>query len=269
MAWPAPFPARGSHPRRWTNGSPRGHAAAPIVDGRRDESVTRANGALRAVGTEVTMAPSEPISGPDAEDAGGALRAARSDVRETPEHERRRRAWNVAVTVREDGYNKARRLLREYGVVGRTEYFNLLFLHVADRAAFLDGFARVVAADPEILASQISRVVPAEQTFTFQTPEEFEERAREIAAAWAGRLAGKRFHVRLHRRGFKGRLSTPDEERFLDYVLCEALERLGETGSITFDDPDAILAVETVSNWAGMSLWTRDELRRYPFLHLD
>jgi len=40
-------------------------------------------------------------------------------------------------------------------------------------------------------------------------------------------LAGKSFHVRLHRRGFKGRLSTAKEERFLDEALLDALDVLG------------------------------------------
>ncbi|MEX2229157.1 MAG: hypothetical protein WEB13_05895, partial [Dehalococcoidia bacterium] len=205
----------------------------------------------------------------DSRATANELETTESGGGETPAHMSEHPRWNVAVSVREEGYNPARRLLREFGVVGRTGYFNLLLLRVDDRAAFLDAFSRAVAADPAILELQISRVVPAEETFSFQSPEEFEERAREIAAGWAGRLAGSRFHVRLHRRGFRGRLSSQDEERFLDHVLLDALERIGEAGWITFEDPDAILSVETVSNWAGMSLWTRDELTRYPFVRLD
>lgn len=53
------------------------------------------------------------------------------------------------------------------------------------------------------------------------------------------------------------------------WVLLQALERRGTPGRISFDDPDAILAVDTVSNRAGMALWNRDELRTYPFLGLD
>ena len=60
-----------------------------------------------------------------------------------------------------------------------------------------------------------------------------------------------------------------DEERFLDTYLLEALEMAGTRGEITFDDPDAILALETVGPRAGLSLWTREELERYPLLHLD
>jgi hypothetical protein len=56
---------------------------------------------------------------------------------------------------------------------------------------------------------------------------------------------------------------------FLDKVLLEALAQAGTPGQITFDDPDAIVAVETVGNRAGLALWTREDLQRYPFLNLD
>ena len=65
----------------------------------------------------------------------------------------------------------------------------------------------------------------------------------------------------MHRRGFKGKLSTMDEERFLDTYLLEALEMARTPGRITFTDPDAIIALETVGPRAGLALWTREDLR--------
>jgi hypothetical protein len=52
-------------------------------------------------------------------------------------------------------------------------------------------------------------------------------------------------------------------------VLLAALEAAGTPGRITFDDPDAILAVETVGRRAGPSLETREDLATYPFLGLN
>jgi hypothetical protein len=60
-----------------------------------------------------------------------------------------------------------------------------------------------------------------------------------------------------------------EEERFLDDFILAALEQAGSPGHITFEDPDAVIVVETVGQRAGLSLWTREELRRYPFLHPD
>ena len=82
-------------------------------------------------------------------------------------------------------------------------------------------------------------------------------------------LAQKSFHVRMHRRGFKGRLSSPEEERFLDDLLLTALEEVGTPGRISFDDPDATIAIETVGQRAGLSFWRRSDLERYPFLRID
>ena len=78
-------------------------------------------------------------------------------------------------------------------------------------------------------------------------------------------LRGKTFHVRLHRRGHRRELPTPAEERFLD----EATRATGAPGRIAFDDPDAVVAVETVGDRAGLPAWGREELRRSPFLHTD
>ena len=178
------------------------------------------------------------------------------------------RDWNVVVSVHDRQFTRGCRILAQFGRVERTEYYNVLVMKVADRAKFMEALADLVATVPDVLGV-ISRAAPATETFTFQDAEEFEAKAKQIVLAWLPRLAGKSFHVRLHRRGFRGRLSSQEEERLLDQTLLDALERTGAPGRISFDDPDAILDVETVSNRAGLSLWTREELTRYPFLKLD
>jgi tRNA(Ser,Leu) C12 N-acetylase TAN1 len=111
--------------------------------------------------------------------------------------------------------------------------------------------------------------MPAAEAFTFQSVGEFEARAKEIVRAWLPRLAGRSFHVRMHRRGLKEQMSSHTEERFLDEALLHALEQAGTPGRIDFTDPDLIVDVETVGQRAGLSLWTRDDLLRYPFLKVD
>jgi tRNA(Ser,Leu) C12 N-acetylase TAN1 len=176
--------------------------------------------------------------------------------------------WNVVVTVREEGYNLARRLLGRFGQVDRTDFYNILVMRVTDPRLLLEGLIEEAGRKPESVAS-LARVLPVDQTFTFQSPEEFDEKARLAVCAWLPTLAGKGFHLRMHRRGFKGKLSSIDEERFLDTYLLEALETAGTPGRITFTDPDAIIALETIGSRAGLSLWTREDLARYPLLHLD
>ncbi|NNG02845.1 MAG: hypothetical protein HKM95_01935 [Inquilinus sp.] len=176
--------------------------------------------------------------------------------------------WNVVVTVREDAFTRVFRLFSEFGKVRRAGYYNVFVLKVEDRRRFLDSLSGLLATDPDLLKA-VSRVMPAEIVFTFQDRESFEAQARAAALEWLPRLAGMSLHVRMHRRGFHEQISSPDEERFLAEAILERLEDRGTPGRITFEDPDAILDVDTVDNRAGLALWTREELSRYPFLNLD
>ncbi len=176
--------------------------------------------------------------------------------------------WNVVVTANEGGFRRACDLLQRFGRVTATSYFNVLTLRVEDGAAFLKALERELADDPEARAS-LARVMPVTQSFAFQSPEEFETKATAAIEPWLDRFAGRRFHVRLHRRGFKARMTSPVEERFLDHYIIGRLQERGADAEVSFDDPDLILAVETVDQRAGLSLWERDELRRHPLLKLD
>jgi tRNA(Ser,Leu) C12 N-acetylase TAN1 len=177
--------------------------------------------------------------------------------------------WNVVVSVFEHGFRRACRLLETIGPVRKTDYFNVLVMKVDDAEEFLRTLKEWLVRDPEIFTRYISRAVPLTVLFGFQTPAEFETKAQEAAARWLPDLAGARFHVRMHRRGFAGRMSSQNEERFLDEFLLKGLEQAGTPGSIGFDDPEAILAVETVGQRAGLSLWTRAQWQTCPFLGLD
>jgi tRNA(Ser,Leu) C12 N-acetylase TAN1 len=178
------------------------------------------------------------------------------------------RDWNLIISVREGGYNAARDLLRQFAEVGRTHYFNVLVAKVDDPRALLETLTELSTTVPEI-PNFLARVVPLTVTFNFDSPEHFETQAREAVLLWAGTLAGKSFHVRVHRRGFKKELPSPKEEEMLASALLEATRGAGTRGGISFEEPDAIVAVETVDNRAGMSLWMHDELVRYPLLGLD
>ncbi len=176
--------------------------------------------------------------------------------------------WNVVVNLHEHGFRRAFKLLQGLGAVYTTEFLNVLVIEVSNIPRFLETLNTWVTDDPN-LAKLLSRVVPVTSTFSFQSPSEFETKAKEAVLYCLPSLAGKSFHVRMHRRGFKGRISSHDEERFLDRFLLEELGTMGTPGHITFEDPDAIIVVETVGQQAGLSFWTREDLQRYPLLRLD
>jgi tRNA(Ser,Leu) C12 N-acetylase TAN1 len=177
--------------------------------------------------------------------------------------------WNVVINLNERVLlRQAYRKLEIFGPIRKTGFFNVLLMKVDDLPGMLETMQKWTLEDPQSL-SFLSRVIPASRTFVFQSPEEFEARAKEAVLHWAPALAGKGFHVRMRRRGFKGKLSSLDEEHFLDGLLLEATKKTGAPGHITFDNPDAIISIETIGPWAGLSVWGREDLQRYPFIKLD
>ncbi|MEW6585461.1 MAG: THUMP domain-containing protein [Nitrospirota bacterium] len=176
--------------------------------------------------------------------------------------------WNVVVSVNPKGFRSAIKTLSEFGQVEKTEFFNILVMKVSDTAALLEVVKTMLETEPASL-SFLSRLIPVTLSFTFQSADEFEPKVKEVVLTWAHQLNGKGFHVRMHRRGFKGRISSLEEEKMLDEFLLEQTNLSGNPGKITFDDPDVIIVVETIAHKAGLSLWTREALKRYPFVKLD
>jgi len=55
----------------------------------------------------------------------------------------------------------------------------------------------------------------------------------------------------------------------LDEALLQALGAAGTPGHIGFDDADFVIHIETIDRRAGMALWSRGEMQRYPFLSIS
>jgi hypothetical protein len=176
--------------------------------------------------------------------------------------------WNVVVTVRDHQYTRSWNLLQAMGSVRRTAFHNVLVMSVVDLGGFLDTLGQRWAADPRLNAC-MSRVAPCMFTFDFSAIDVFDTNARALAARLASQLADGSFHVRLHRRGLKDELPSHAVERQISTAVLDALSAAGGTATISFDDPDAVIDVETVGRRAGLSIWTRGELQRYPFLRVD
>jgi len=175
------------------------------------------------------------------------------------------RDWNVLATAREGGFARARRLLSGLGQVAETRFYNVLLARVPDPRGLLQRLSEQAAADPGSVAC-LARLAPADRTFAFQTAEEFLARARQASLELSPALGGQSFHVRVHRRGFKGTLHSQEVERLLAGAVLEALQAAGRPGRVAFADADAVLAVETIGSQAGVALWTREELARWPLL---
>ena len=176
--------------------------------------------------------------------------------------------WNVVATTQSDSFLRAQQLLARFGAVASTDLYNVIVMRVNDPSEFLRAFTDRAASDPRLLNS-IARIVPLQRTFDFSEREEFEKRATAAILHFASELEGRSFHLRVKRRGRKGEISSRSEETLLQTVLIDELAHRGRPGRISYDDPDAIIDVETVGDRAGLSLWTREDLIRFPFLKVD
>lgn len=177
--------------------------------------------------------------------------------------------WNVVVTLHEDGFDEARQILSRMGELEETTFYNVLVLRVDDVEAFVEKLSELCTVNPDLMEGCFSQVVPCRRTFGFGSPREFEEMAADAMRDLAGEVAGRTFHVRMRRRGLKGRLDSREEERMLGGTVMDHLEEAGESAEVSFDDPDAVMVVETVSMRAGVALLTREQMEEHPFLRVD
>lgn len=176
--------------------------------------------------------------------------------------------WNVVISVYQDGFRRTLRSLKEFAPVERSPYHNVLVMRAEDPIALLDGIERRTE-ESTALYDAISRVAPATRTIEFHSVEEFTDGLKAILFEWLPRLTGISLHVRLHRRGDRHDLRTPDIERSLDQWLLDATAASGEPCRISFTDPDAVIAIDTVDDRAGIALWNRQDLARHRLLRPD
>jgi hypothetical protein len=177
--------------------------------------------------------------------------------------------WNVILTV-VPGPHHARDLLGALSGRGRfafSDFKDVLLGQVADVPAFLAGLLEAGAAGARWLAN-LARVIPVEQRFRF-SPESLEPQLKQAAAALLDRVpAGGSFHVRLERRGLAGRVATQEIERAVAEHLFELAAARGIALRTDFQDPDFVVAAETVGEECGVALVTRELRARYPFVRV-
>lgn len=168
--------------------------------------------------------------------------------------------WNVLITSLLGQERDVYRELRQTGDFRQTDFKDVFLGWTDDQETFL----RTVLANT-FLRERLGKVVPIERTFPFHA-EDFEEKLEKAIQVYLPRLAGSRFHVRMERRGFKGRLNSLEIEQKMDRLLKERLLEEGKGCEIDFKEPDHIVVAETVAGWCGVSLITREMKERYPFI---
>jgi hypothetical protein len=59
------------------------------------------------------------------------------------------------------------------------------------------------------------------------------------------------------------------EEQVPSATILDGAGKAGSRAAVGFDDPDAVIVVETIGGDTGMSPWFREDLQRRPTLHID
>ncbi len=176
--------------------------------------------------------------------------------------------WNTIVTIYQQGFRRAVRALQKIGPTQRTPYYNVLAMKASEPTTALEAIERLTEEQPA-LYDAIARVAPAGVTFEFQSPEEFRDRVKSVLLGLAPELVGRSFHVRLHHRGSRLNLRTPDAERLFDDFIVAETGKSGAPARIGFTDPDAVIVIDTIDDRAGIAVWSREDLARHRLLRPD
>jgi tRNA(Ser,Leu) C12 N-acetylase TAN1 len=161
----------------------------------------------------------------------------------------------------------ARRALRPLARLRSSPFRNVLLARVEDPAAVLGAIDDLAARRPELQA-WVGKVLPIVRTFAID-PERFGAQAEDAIAPFLDVVAGRSYHVRVERRGHKGRIDSHAAERALGEWIFEALEARGSPARVDFDDADVVVAVEVVGNAAGVALLPRALREAHRFVRID
>ncbi|HSP99140.1 MAG TPA: THUMP domain-containing protein [Candidatus Dormibacteraeota bacterium] len=175
--------------------------------------------------------------------------------------------WNVLVTTREGEQRAVRRALWRLVRLRPSGYRNVRIGHADDVDGMLAGIADLIERGA-LRRQQLGRVLPIARTFRVDAAQ-FDAQLRAATDPLLPQLAGRRFHVRIERRGHKGVIHTAESERALGDHLGSELEARGAYAGIDFRDPDIVLAVELIGDRGGVALVTRELRERFPFVHID
>jgi tRNA(Ser,Leu) C12 N-acetylase TAN1 len=174
------------------------------------------------------------------------------------------REWNVLATSLEGRREALIVALRKLGPFWRAGYRNVLVGQVNDQRKFLQTVRERLPTDMQLAAS-LTKIVPVEQVVTFE-PSRLAETLVELLTPCANRIAGKSFHVRVERRGLKGVVHTPTVERTVGEALLTAAGACGAAPTVSFRNPDVVVAVETTGETAGVGFLTRELRGEFPFV---
>jgi tRNA(Ser,Leu) C12 N-acetylase TAN1 len=172
--------------------------------------------------------------------------------------------WNVLVATHRGQEKKSLRFLSQHGEFKSSGFKDVLLGHVEDVNLFLDKLELMRQENPGRMSS-LSQIVPLERTFSFKLSDLL-DKLKETVSPYIEKVADKTFYVRVKRRGHKGEISSQECEKEIAEFVLDHLEKAGKQAHVRFDDPDVIIVVEMIANWAGVTSITREMKEKYPLV---
>ncbi len=172
--------------------------------------------------------------------------------------------WNVLVTAQKRQERYLLRLLKNFGEFKGSGYRDVVIGNVADTFAFLDALEVIRRETPEKLRS-LGQIVPLEENFKFDVAD-FMEKAKEAICPYITQVENCKFFVRVVRRGHKGEISGMETEKELDGFILATLEDNEKRATVSIEEFEKMIVIETIENRAGVSLITREMKEKYPLV---
>ena len=174
--------------------------------------------------------------------------------------------WNILATATREQERYLLRFLNEYGEFKGSGFRDVVLGWVEEIDAFLRALENLREENP-IKLNPLSQIVPLEKTFHFDLSD-FKDKLKEILSSYVDRIENKKFYLRVKRRGHKGEISSLEVEKEVADFIMGSLEKAGKKAQVSFNDPDCILIVETIGNWAGVGFITREMKEKYSLIKI-
>ena len=174
--------------------------------------------------------------------------------------------WNILATAFWGRGKDTLRLLALHGEFKGSGFKDVLQGHVEDVNLFLEKLESMRQENPDKMSS-LSQILPLERPFSFSLPD-FMDKLKEAILPYVEKVEGKKFYVRVKRRGHKGEMSSLEIERKISSFMFEKLEKAAKQAHVSFSDPDVMIIVETIANRAAVALITREMRKKCPLIRV-
>ena len=174
--------------------------------------------------------------------------------------------WNILATATREQERYLLRFLNGYGEFKGSGFRDVVLGRVEEIDVFLRALENLREENP-IKLNPLSQIVPLEKTFHFNLSD-FKDILKEILSSYVDRIENKKFYLRVKRRGHKGEISSLEVEKEVADFIMGSLEKAGKKAHVSFNDPDCILIVETIRNWAGVGFITKEMKEKYSLIKI-